>query len=130
MRDDAQEDDRGSINGEDEGSSREEEEEEEEEEMGPKVKRIDPYANWDNGEPLTPEERAQLMKLSTYERAREMNIRRRQRMDSNLTSEFKTLTDDATRSHSKPAPAPRKPKTKAPASNESLRRSSRTSGAK
>jgi hypothetical protein len=82
MKDDTQEDDRRSdvTNSEEEESSGEEEEEE----RGPTLnaKRNDPFADWDNGEPLTPEECAQLMKLSTYERAREMNIRRRRHMEA------------------------------------------------
>ena len=82
MKDDTQEDDRRSdvTNSEEEESSGEEEEEE----RGPtpNAKRNDPFADWDNGEPLTPEECAQLMKLSTYERAREMNIRRRRHMEA------------------------------------------------
>ena len=130
MKDDTQEDDRCSdvTNSEEEESSGEEEEEE----RGPtpNAKRNDPFADWDNGEPLTPEECAQLMKLSTYERAREMNICRRRRMEADLTSEFRALTGDVISSHSKPAPAPRKRKTKVPVANEPPRRSSRTGGAK
>lgn len=91
------------------------------------ARRTDPYANWDNGEPLTPTERAQLMKLSTYERSREMNIRKRQRMDAGLTSEFKELANNMKQSQAK-SPAPRKPKEKP--INKEPRRSSRNSTSK
>ena len=41
----------------------------------------DPFADWDNGEELTEEERRELMTLgSNYERSRAMNIRRRERL--------------------------------------------------
>ena len=53
-----------------------------------------PFTDWDNGEPLTPEERAQIMKLSLYERSHEMNIRRRKWMEADLALDFRTLTDD------------------------------------
>ncbi|KIM80236.1 hypothetical protein PILCRDRAFT_9780, partial [Piloderma croceum F 1598] len=66
----------------------------EEPEVGKGKQRHDPYADWDNGEPLTPEECTQIMKLSTYERAREMNIRRRKRMEVSLQSEFRALAGD------------------------------------
>jgi hypothetical protein len=70
---------------------------------------IGPYADWDNGEALTPKERAQIMKLSLYERSREMNIRRRKRMESDLAHDFRTLTDDMGKTRSKPSPASQKP---------------------
>jgi hypothetical protein len=132
MEDDTQHGDRGSnvTNSEDEESSGEDSEEDEK--MGPNAKKPEdaPFADWDNGEPLMPEERAQIMKLSAYERAREMNIRKRKRMEADLVSELRTLTDAAKQSYSNPAPAQRKPKTKAPSSNENLRRSSRAGRAK
>jgi hypothetical protein len=130
MKDDTQEDDQCSdvTNSKDEESSGEEEEEE----RGPtpNAKRNDLFADWDNGEPLTPEERAQLMKISTYERAREMNICRRWHMEADLTSEFRALTGNVISLHSKPAPTPHKCKTKVPVANKPPHCSSRTGGTK
>jgi hypothetical protein len=77
----------------------------EEPEVGKGKQRHDPYADWDNGEPLTPEERTQIMKLSTYERAREMNIRRRKRMEVSLQSEFRALTGDLKKTPPRSLPA-------------------------
>ena len=42
---------------------------------------VDAYANWDNGEPLTPDERAAILRMkSNYERSQTMNKRRNTRM--------------------------------------------------
>ena len=48
-------------------------------------------SDWDNGKLLTPEECAALMKLSTCERRRAMNIKVRKRMEADLAEEFKKL---------------------------------------
>ena len=46
---------------------------------------VDEYANWDNGEPLTQEERQAVLRLkSNYERSREMNKRRNRRIQMEL----------------------------------------------
>jgi hypothetical protein len=46
-----------------------------------KAPRVDPFTDWDNGEPLTPEERMSVMALkSNYERAKVMNKRRNDRI--------------------------------------------------
>jgi hypothetical protein len=70
---------------------------------------LEPYADWDNGEILTPEERAQIMKLSLYKRSRKMNIRRRKRMEADLARNFRTLTDDTRETQPKPSTS-QKPK--------------------
>ena len=87
--------------------------------------RHDPYADWDNGEPLTPEERAQILTLSTYERAREMNIRMRKRMEVSLVSEFRALTGDLKKTPPKSLPA----SSGKHVSDGSVRRSSRNKAA-
>jgi hypothetical protein len=94
-----------------------------------KLKRIDPYANWDNGEPLTAVEHAQIMRLSTYEQSREMNIRKRRQMEADLKSQFKALTDDMRQLKAK-APAPCKPKATPIVAQEPQRRSLRSRTAK
>jgi hypothetical protein len=74
------------------------------------ARQTDPYANWDNGEPLTPTKHVQLMKLSTYD-SQEMNICKRQQMDAGFMSKFKELANNMKQSQAK-SPAPRKPKEK------------------
>ena len=96
-QDDGEESD-GQDDGEKSGSESGDEDCDEDEVEAVGQERIDPYANWDNGEPLTADERAQLMTLSAYERSREMNIRRRKRMEADLVSDFKSLTGDLTKS--------------------------------
>jgi hypothetical protein len=83
---------------------------------------VDPYAEWDNGEPLTVEERAALMKLSTYQHSREMNIRLRRHMEAGLKNQFKSLINDTKAVATKPA----RPAITTPVSNEPPRRSART----
>jgi hypothetical protein len=41
---------------------------------------------WDNGEPLTAQERAKMMKMDSFSRAEEMKRRRRKRLDEEDTS--------------------------------------------
>ena len=50
--------------------------------------------SWDNGEPLTTEERAAIMQLSRYEREREMNIRRNKRLISRIKGGFNDMFDE------------------------------------
>lgn len=67
---------------EDEDDKEDEDEQDKEEQNKPKQVQFDPYANWDNGEDLTKEERAAVLALgSNYERSRMMNIRRRERLE-------------------------------------------------
>lgn len=51
----------------------------------PPAPAVDEYANWDNGEPLTQEERQAILRLkSNYEKSREMNKRRNRRIQIEL----------------------------------------------
>lgn len=60
---------------------------------------LDPYIDWDNGEPLTPEERAQIMKLSNYEKFHEMRMRYRRRLENELRSRAETNLQPQTSRH-------------------------------
>lgn len=50
--------------------------------------------SWDNGEPLTAEERAALMGLSRYEREKEMNIKRNRRLLGGIKNQFSSMFQD------------------------------------
>ena len=87
--------------------------------------RHDPYADCDNGEPLTPKECTQILMLSTYEQVREMNICMTKQMEVSLISEFRALTGDLKKTPPKSLPA----SSGKHVSDGSVRRSSRNKAA-
>ena len=98
------EDDEGLTNGDDNDRIRPSSDDDEDAE-----EQVDELDNeeWDNGELLTAEERANIMKLSLYERQREMNMRRNKRLLAASMEDIISLFPAKSNS-------PRKTKSKAP----------------
>jgi hypothetical protein len=82
-------------------------------------------SDWDNGESLTPGERAALMKLSTYERRREMNIRARKRMEAAILDDYRNKFGDIDFNPAGKPKVAREPRKRPVPSTEPPRRSNR-----